>query len=279
MSDEGNKPAAEAPADETTNLEQQVEAPKSETLPPPEEGGEPEKEAGQEDGDDGKSKRPSGAQRAKRREAALLNELSQRDRELEELRRRMPKSDGEKGDEERPPREEDFPDNWFGFQDAKAAYNARQAVREEFRRKEESEKVARQGEIVRERMIAHLERIEDAREVIVDFDEVLAEMKGVNVRQDVIDEIVSSDKSALLAYHLAKNPDKLRDLNQMSGRELAREIGRLEGSVRMPATRQQTKAPPPLAQVKGGASPGFDPFKTDDMDAYVKWRQGGGGKA
>jgi hypothetical protein len=59
----------------------------------------------------------------------------------------------------------------------------------------------------------------------------------------VIEEIMSSEKSALLAYHLAKNPDKLNALNQMSGRELAREMGRLEATVRMPEAKKQHPLP------------------------------------
>ena len=107
--------------------------------------------------------------------------------------------------------------------------------------------------------------------MIADFDKVLGTMKDVNVRQEVIDEIMSSDNSAELAYHLAKNPEKLFAMDRMSGRELAREMGRLDATVKLPVANKQTKAPAPLSAVKGGASAAFDPNTTDDMAAFSAW--------
>jgi hypothetical protein len=124
----------------------------------------------------------------------------------------------------------------------------RKAIREEFQTKETSERETKQAEIARERKDAHLERVEDAREVIADFDQVMEGMKGVNVRDELIDEIMSSSNSAVIAYHLAQNPDKLDALNSMSGRELAREMGRLEATVKLPEAKRATTAPAPFSR-------------------------------
>jgi len=203
-------------------------------------------------------KKLSGAQRAKIREQRLLDELRQRERELEDLKRSAPAKNASE-DGEKPPKEEDFNGDWFAYREAKMAFEARQAIRDEMRRdresREKSELTSKQAEIARDRKIAHAERVEDAREVIADFDQVMAGMKGVDVRSDVIDEIMASDKSALLTYYLAKNPDKLNALNSMSGRELAREMGRLEATVKMPEAKKATTAPAPLSRPKGGAAP------------------------
>src|SRR5256885_850883 len=60
------------------------------------------------DGDkDEPSKKPSGAQRAKIREARLLSELQAREQEIEELRRSAPAAKASES-EEKPPREEDY---------------------------------------------------------------------------------------------------------------------------------------------------------------------------
>ena len=112
------------------------------------------------------------------------------------------------------------------------------------------------------------------RERIADFDGALKSMQGVFVNDAVIDEIQASDKGPLLAYHLARNPERLRELNGLTGRELAREIGRLEGSVRMPAGNKQTNAgkPPSSRQGRrraGGQPPGKSP------EEYRKLREGG----
>jgi hypothetical protein len=229
-----------------------------------------DKDAGEED----KPKKPSGAQRAKIREQRLLSELQARERELEELRRAAPAKTASESDE-KPPREEDFNGDWFAFQSAKTAFEARQAIRDEIRRDREAQETkdreTKQAENARERQIAHAERVEDAREVIADFDSVMAGMKGVNVRNDVLEEIMSSDKSALIAYHLAKNPNELEALNSMSGRELARQMGRLEATVRMPEAKKATSAPPPLNRPKGGATPRS---QEADLQAWLKKQYG-----
>jgi hypothetical protein len=216
------------------------------------------------------AKKPSGAQRAKIRETRLLNELQAREREIEELRSKTPAAQAGE-DEAKPPREEDYNGDWFAFQRALTAFDAgkaaSEAINKQFKNREDSERQTKQTEIVRERKIAHAERVEDAREVIADFDQVMEGMKGVNVRDELIDEIMSSEHSAVLAYHLAKNPDKLNAMNGMSGRELAREMGRLEATVRLPEAKKATTAPAPLSRPKGGASPSS---ADSDLAAWMK---------
>jgi hypothetical protein len=222
------------------------------------------------EGEDEKPKKPSGAQRAKIREQRLLDEISARDRELDELRRSSPAAQpGET--EEKAPREEDFNGDFFAFQQAKTAFEAgkaaREAIRSEFKTREDTERSSVQAKLVRDRAIAHAERVEDAREVIADFDQVMGTMKGVNVRNEVIEEIMSSDKSALLSYHLAQNPEKLQAMNTMSARELAREMGRLEATVQLPSAKKQTTAPPPPSTLRGGAAPSS---AESDLNAWLK---------
>ena len=192
--------------------------------------------------------------------------MREKERRLEELTRQAPAATADAA-----PKEEDFNGDWTAYVAARAAHEAARAVEKTLAGREQSELDRRRSDAQREREIAHLERIDEARETIADFDAVMATMKGVTIRDDVIEEIKASDKSPLLAYHLAKNPDKLRELNSMSGRELAREIGRLEGSIRMPAGKKQTTAPPPPGNLKGGAAPPFDPAKTDNMDEFASW--------
>lgn len=215
-------------------------------------------------------KKLSGAQRAKIREARLLSELSARDRELDELRRSAPAAKASESDE-KPPREEDFNGDYFAFQRALTAFDAGKAtsaaIEKQFKTREDSERSTKQAEIARERDVSHAERVEDVREAITDFDAVMATMKGVQVRQDVIDEIKSSEKGPLIQYHLALNPDKLLAMNSMSARELAREMGRLEATVELPSAKKATTAPAPLSSLKGGASPSS---AEGDLQAWLK---------
>lgn len=223
-----------------------------------------------------KPKKPSGAQRAKLREEYLRNENRELLRQLEASKRQS-NAAGEGAKEEPAPKEEDFNGDWTAFLAAKSAHEARKAVREEFANHRKSELEVKQVDLTRERTLAHLDRVEEAKEVIADWDTVIGSAKGLSIHEDVMGLIIESDKSPLLAYHLAKNPDKLRELNSLSGRELAREIGRLEGSIRMPAGKKQTTAPPPPTILKGGSAPDTD-LGSADMEAYVAARKAQGYK-
>ncbi len=274
MTDETNAPAATqaggesaTPVDEPKRIDPEPEAKAVE--PAKVEGEEPK---GEDDSTEGeqtdKRKKPTGSERAKRRAEFLLEENRELQRRLEAAERQSPKDGGEAKDDA--PKEEDFNGDWTAFVAAKAAHEAAKAVGKTLDARERTDLDRRQADAKREREIDHLERIEEARGVITDFDAVMEKMKGVTIRDDVIEEIKASDKSPLLAYHLAKNPDKLRELNSMSGRELAREIGRLEGSIRMPAGKKQTTAPPPPTNLAGGAAPHSNWVQSDNMDDFAK---------
>lgn len=263
MTDE-TQGTASPPAEgsEPVNLEAPVEAQQTTEQPP-----EQAEQAGDKPEEQQERKRLSGAQKAKRRETFLLNQLAERDRELEALRQsRKPESE-----QEQPPKEEDFNGDWGEYIAAKAAYKIRQDRQAEAKAERESRAQADQAGVWRERMADHQERVEDLKEVVKDFDEVIRSAAGISIREELGAEIVSSDNSALLQYHLAKNPDKLRELNSMTGRELARAIGRIEASLKLPEAKKQTTAPPPLTGLQGGAAPAFDPHKTDDMGAFAEW--------
>lgn len=226
-------------------------------------------------------KRESGSQRLRRRLAAVAAEAAEKDRIIEELRRG---SSGEGNNDARPgidrePREDDFPNDYFAFERAKTAWETRQAVRAEFQTQEDVRRRAQLNEARLELREEYEDGLQRARERIPDFDQVMKAMGGVTVPDSLVEEIVAAGKKGpVLAYHLAKNPDDLQRLAGLSGKELAREVGRLEGRVHLPQPKKATEATTPLSQPKGGAAPAFDPFKSDDMSAYVKWRQSGGGK-
>jgi len=168
-------------------------------------------------------KRLSGAQRAKLQRQALLDQIADRDRKIAELSKgTQPARDaGEKA-----PKEEDFNGDWFAFQRALTAFESRQAAREAtnevLKSREESTRVERAAREADDRRDAHLARVEKAREVISDFDTVMEGMKDVQVRDATIHEIMSSDKSDLVAYHFANNPADLQAFDAMTPREQAR---------------------------------------------------------
>lgn len=227
-------------------------------------------EAGAEGDADDKPKKLSGSRRERLRNEQLRRENEELRSRMDALERRSQAGDSE----DKEPQEADFNGDIFALTEARAVWKARQMLREERQRDQQSRSQAAQTEQLREMVADHEDRVEEAREKIDDYDKVLASAKHVPVSPEVGREILSSDKSALLSYYLAKNPDKLQALNEMSGSKLAREIGRLEGMVRMPASNQKTNAPAPITSLKGGAAPAFDPAKSS-MDDYIAKRKAG----
>lgn len=263
----------QAPVDVTTKIETPAETPEAEVKA--EEAAPADKPETQDEPTDEPKKKPSGIDRLKRRAALLQADADALARENEELRRRSTASDPQgKPGIDRAPTEQDFPSDYLAFERANNAWQVRQAVRDEISKVESKGRESQLREIRQERFEAYEENVSEVRERIPDFDKTLASANGVQVSPALIEEIMSSDKAALLQYHLAKNPDKVRELNSLSGRELAREIGRLEMRVHLPTPKKATEAASPPSQVRGSAATAVDPQTgPDDMNAYVKWRE------
>jgi hypothetical protein len=273
----GTQPAeTQAPADVTTKIEtpteQVADQSTAEAKPAETQEAPPTDEGEQED----KPKKPSGSERLKRRLALIQADADALARENEELRRRSIAGDPQQGKPgiDRPPTEADFPNDYLAFERASNAWNVRQAVREEISTRDKASRETQLREIRQERIEAYEEGKSLARERIPDFDKVLASAQSVNVSPNLADEILSSEKAALLQYHLAQKPDLVRELNGLSGRELAREIGRLEARIHLPTAKKATEASAPPSQVRGAAAPPVDAQAgPDDMNAYVAWRR------
>lgn len=275
-----NTELAATPADEPVNLEAPApEAPKDEPAKEPAtddakpEGDEPE-------GDEPEKKKPSGSERLKRQKQRLAEELATERARREDLERRLgggQEQPNAKPGIDREPREDDFPSDYFAFERAKTAWEVRQAIRAERESEDHVRRQARSNESRMELIDDYAEHVDTVRERVPDFDQVVGKATA-KISDELADEILSAgSKGPLISYYLAQNPNKLTELNSLSGKALAREVGRIEARVHLPQAKRATEASPPPSIPKGGASPAFDPFKTDDMDAYVKWRKAGGG--
>ncbi len=278
MTDEVDNQAIEPAGALTSEQLSEVLATESEPSEVPGEGAEPEPEAKTEDdaetpeadgekdadaeSDKGEpeesekeeqpKKRLSGSERLKRRLAAA-------EAELQNLRSRS--GDGEISKEAvekligPPPKEEDFKGDFLAYERALTVYEMRKAnAADRVREQSVQAKTARQTAL-REAAEAHAERIEEFRSKVKDFDATLKAASNLKAAPHVEEMILDSDKSAHLVYHLAKNPDRLARLNEMSERDAAREIGRIESRLTLPQPKKQTEAPPPAKSLKGGAAP------------------------
>jgi hypothetical protein len=208
-----------------------------------------------------KAKKLSGAQRSKIERQRLLDQITERDREIEKLKAGpvVEKPAVAAGVDPNMPKEADFNGDYFAYTEARTAYVAAKAVREAaegvFKSHEDAARIARENERQQVIQAAHLERVVEAKTIIADFDEVIGKMQGVDVDKGLADLLQSSDKGPLLAYHYAQNPSDFGKLQQMSRIEQAYEVGRLAGELKYPERKTQTKADPPLSKVRGGAPP------------------------
>jgi hypothetical protein len=207
-----------------------------------------------EDAGEPKRKSVPGSQKWKARALALEAELEQA-----RAQRGIEPTIPGLGD---PPKEADYPGDYLAFERASTAYEAAKRI---LTAQAEAGKQAREAErafLAAEQERAYVEAKAKVRAVIPDFDKVLAESANSQIipTPELAREIMSSEKAPLLQYHLSRpeNWNLLREINQLSGRELARQIGRLEGRLHMPRARTQTNAPEPIRPVGGGSSPGFN---------------------
>lgn len=169
-----------------------------------------------------------------------------------------------------PPKEADFPNDWFAFERAMTAYDLdkRQVTRQikEGAQQAHQARVERFGELAED----YRDNIETAAKSVPDLVEVLN--KSTYQPTPLIETLIleAGEKAPLVAYYLAKNPRAASDLNAMSPLEAAREIGRIEGKVSAPKPKTATSASPPIAPLKGGASPNRGLGKS--MSDYERWR-------
>lgn len=227
-------------------------------------------EAGEEAGE--KPKRKPGSARLKDRLRAL-------ERENEELRRprQAPRAPAEDADDDlKEPKESDFPNDYLAYDRALRKYETQKAIREEHRRVAKSEAERSAETEHRTRLASYKVRLEDVKGRIPDFDKVMNDTGSAKIRNDVRDLILDSPKGPLLAYHLAKHPDKVAELNRMSPIAAAKELGSLEARIRGPQPKTVTKAKAPPAQTpKGGtATRAPDPAKMS-MAEYRAAREAG----
>lgn len=272
-------PASEQAALSAPAVIEQANVP--ETIPNPnevkEESGAAEQEANEvqskpEDGEEeGKPARLTRNQRLQRKAARQATMLVEYHAEIETLRKQVSQAP-----QSAEPKEEDYNGDYTSFLADKAAFKAAQSIQAKLDERDQravSEKLTLAKQEAAEDF---LERAEELKTSIPDSDatfEAFLKMGG-QFASHVVEELHESEKGPLLAYQLAKNPQLAHALNNMSPRDAAREIGRLEAKLSLPQPRKNTSAPPPLKPLSGGAAPSKDiaVLAKTDLTAFIKQR-------
>ncbi len=118
------------------------------------------------------------------------------------------------------------------------------------------------------------EAVEDARDRMPDFDQVVTKDTPIHAR--AAPYIVESDLGAEIAYWLGKNPTEARALFnkfESAPNQALIELGRIEARLSAPEPKRVSTAPRPAQTLSGGANPlAFDPGRasTDDMAAQLR---------
>lgn len=173
------------------------------------------------------------------------------------------------------PKEADFED-YAAFEDAKADYRIRKALAEQRHAERESQASTHAEQAKVEKFEAFQDRQDEAREKISDYDAVITGAKDREVKPHVGDLVIESEKGALLAYYLAKNPEKLAELNRLSPLQAAKAIGALEHRLTLAKPNRTPSAPAPAKPVSGAAAPSSP---ESEIDAYLAKTYGNRGRA
>lgn len=242
-------------------------------------------EADEQEGAEGEEQE-GGPKRQPSRSQRYREQIARREARIAELEAmvaaRPPPSPKVRSVEERigaPPDWRNYQNNPNAYWAAMAGYEARKGFAEQALQQEQQEAAAREAARQESLARSYEDKRELARAELPDYDKVIAAAPKVRINDELALLIVESDQTARLEYHLAKNPDKLRDLNRMSPREAARAIGRLEAQLTPSAQNRSTQAPSPISQIRGGsAGPAMtlaEAAKRGDMELYNKLREAG----
>jgi hypothetical protein len=145
--------------------------------------------------------------------------------------------------------------DWVQFSKDTADFSSDQAVR---KYKQEQEAQQREAAAAQAK-IAYEARIAEARQIHKDYDKVVP-TADIHTHRAVLDYVFFDSKvPGQIAYHLAKNPEFLRQINSMTPTAAVAEIGALAKTFEKPAKGEAPAEPPKRSS---GAPPPITPLDT-----------------
>ena len=92
-------------------------------------------------------------------------------------------------------------------------------------------------------------RVEATKAELPDYTETLLGADNLSVSDDVRDALIESELGPRILYHLAKNPDEVAKINDMSVRGALRYIGKLEAQFEKPQKEEKKEPEVKIARV------------------------------
>jgi len=185
------------------------------------------------------------------------------------------------------PSEEQF-ETREDFTEELIRWTVRQEAKAQKQRELQAEVEEAENQRLRETFDAHNQRLNAAKQQYEDWEQVAQSLEdGGAIPQSVGLAMIELENGPAVMYHLAKNPELLTRLNEMSEVRAVAEIGRIaaslsgENAAAGEASLEPwpvSAAPAPIKPVGGSATQtATDPGRMPLAD-YIKWRNGGGGR-
>lgn len=214
--------------------------------------------------------------RESRRQRQLNRERERRitaETELRLLREQQSKAQPQTPPADNEPKRDQF-ESYEAFIEARATWRAEKAAEEKTRKILEEDRTKTEQEQTRgqreQQAKAWNAQIEKARDEVEDFEDVVSASEAV-ITPSMSQAIVESDKGALIAYHLAKNPAEAERISKLSPSKQVAAIVALEEKVAKPA-KTPSNAPAPITPVGTKADVEKNPAQMTDAE-YSKWRR------
>lgn len=264
-----SEPQEQAQTQDNQIADESSEAETPETGQDESQEGDQEQDAQQDEGEeqDEKPKRLSRSQRLQRKLAALQAQVSQPQSNYQQ-------PEAQKQETEARPKESDYQD-WAEYQADLAAYKVRESLNAEKQAEAKAQQEQQQhlySQVLEE---DYAEQEAEARKSLPDYDAVVNAgfHSGALKLGPVVAQLIGeSEKGALVTYHLAKNPEKAREIARLNPVQAAREIGRLEAVLSSPKPRTATPAPK-MTKVTGGGTPPTKTVKDLDKVSYAEYKR------
>lgn len=166
-------------------------------------------------------------------------------------------------------------ENYIDYIEALTDWKADQGVKKAMSARDSERASEAQTKAIQSRESVWVERQNEARTMLPDYDEVVG-LSTAPIAPHLAETLLDSDRGPEVAYYLAKNPDLLKRINDMSHTSAAREIGKIEALLekqQKPAVKM-SGAPAPTTPIGGAGKTNAtsDPAKMT-MEQYKAFRK------
>lgn len=167
------------------------------------------------------------------------------------------------------------PDNYSDYDsylEALAEWKADQRLQSHLSEQQQRQQQEAQQQTQRERVQAFQQKAQEFAQQHPDFESV-AMSPSVPITQSMFEVIIDSEQGPEIAYHLGQHPDTAQKIARMNATAAAREIGKLEAQLSIPAKPRASQAPDPVEPVGGGSERNAKDPEKMTTEEWMAWRR------